>query len=249
VVRLLFANPRSGGSESLDEVAQAAEERGIVMRDLSRLDVEGADVIGVAGGDGSLAAVAAVALERDLPLVVVPLGTRNHFARDLGLDPDDPVGALDAFEGPERRVDVGRVNGHVFLNNVSLGVYAASVHEEGQAALGGLARAALRFRRSPLRLVVDGEERSVLVLLVGNNEYDGRGARDRLDGGTLSAYLLEHGPWLRLSRERRAGTSFEVRARSERVRAAMDGEAVELDSPLEFELLPRSLRVRVAASS
>jgi diacylglycerol kinase family enzyme len=245
VLRLLFANPRSGSSESLDEVAQAAEERGIVMRDLSRLDVEGAEVIGVAGGDGSLAAVAAVALERDLPLVVVPLGTRNHFARDLGLDLDDPVGALDAFEGTERRVDVGRVNGHVFLNNVSLGVYAASVHEEGRAALGGLARAALRFRRSPLRLVVDGEERSVLVLLVGNNEYDGRGARDRLDRGTLSAYLLEHGPWLRLSRESRAGTSFLVRARSGRVPAALDGEAVELDSPLRFELLPRALRVKI----
>jgi len=245
-MRVLFANPQSGSADALDDLERAAAERGIEVRDLRALDPGDADVIGVAGGDGSLAAVAMLALERDLPLVVVPLGTRNHFVRDLGLDPDDPVAALAAFDGRERRVDVGRVNGRVFLNNVSLGAYAAAVHEEGEGALGPVARAFLRFRRSPLKLLVDGAERSVLILLVGNNEYDGTGSRDRLDAGTLSAYLLERHHRIRLHREHRAGTSFEVRARSPRVQAAIDGEPVELDSPLKFELDPGALRVRIA---
>lgn len=222
-MRVLFVNPDAGGADSLAEVTRAAEQRGIEVRDLAGLDTAEADVVGVAGGDGSLALVAEVALERDLPFVVDPLGTRNHFARDLGIDPADPVAALDAFDGPERRIDVGRVNGRVFLNNVSLGAYAAAVHEEGSGALRPVARWLLRFRRSPLRLGVDGEERSVLVLLVGNNEYDGRGARERLDAGTLSAYALEHAPLLRLRREAEAGTRFVVHARAGRVQAAIDG--------------------------
>lgn len=245
-MRVLFVNPRAGRADSLAEVTRAAQERRIEIRDLAELDAEGADVVGVAGGDGSLAAVAALALERRLPFVVVPLGTRNHFARDLGIDPDEPVAALDAFDGPERRIDVGRVNGRVFLNNVSLGAYAAAVHEEGSGALGPVTRWLLRFRRSPLRLGIDGEERSVLVLLVGNNEYDPRGARERLDGGTLSAYALEHAPLLRLRRETVARTAFVVHAREGHVQAAIDGEPVELDSPLRFELEPLALRVRIA---
>ena len=246
-MRVLFVNPESGSADdALEEIERAAEQRGIEVRDVRECDPSGAEVVGAAGGDGSLAGVAKVALERDLPFVVVPMGTRNHFAKDLGLDPDDPVAALAAFDGGgERRVDVGRVNGRVFLNNVSLGAYAAAVHEEGEGALGPVARALLRFRRSPLKLVVDGEDRSALIMLVGNNEYDGTGSRERLDAGTLSAYLLEHGPLLRLHRESRAGKSFEVRARSPRIRAAIDGEPVELESPLRFRLDPRALRVKM----
>jgi diacylglycerol kinase family enzyme len=215
------------------------------VRDVRECDASGAEIVGAAGGDGSLAGVAQVALERDLPFVVVPMGTRNHFAKDLGLDPDDPVAALAGYDGAERRVDVGRVNGRVFLNNVSLGAYAAAVHDEGEGALGPVARWLLRFRRSPLRLEVDGDPRSAVIMLVGNNEYDGRGTRDRLDGGTLSAYLLEHDRRFRFHRENRAGTEFTVNAGGPRVQAAIDGEPVELDSPLRFELEPRALRVKI----
>jgi diacylglycerol kinase family enzyme len=245
-MRVLFVNPRSGSADALADVRREAERRGIEIRDLAELDASGADILGVAGGDGSLASVAALALERDLPFVVVPLGTRNHFARDLGIDPDDPVAALDAFDAPERRVDVGRVNGRLFLNNVSLGAYAAAVHQEGRGSLRAVARWVLRFRRSPLRVGLDGEERKVLVLLVGNNEYDGRGSRDRLDGGALSAYSLEHGRLLGLRREIATRTSLVVHARVPRVRAAIDGEPAELEAPLRFELEPRALRVRIA---
>jgi len=92
----------------------------------------GADALGMAGGDGSQGLVAAVSAEHGLPFVCVPAGTRNHFALDIGLDRDDPVRALDAF-GPAREttVDLGEVNGEVFVNNVSLGVYASIVATPG----------------------------------------------------------------------------------------------------------------------
>ncbi|MEX2211129.1 MAG: hypothetical protein WD689_05130 [Gaiellaceae bacterium] len=123
------------------------------------------------------------------------------------------------------------------------------MHEEDadRTPLGRLARVALRLRRAPWRLEVDGEERAVHLLLVGNNEYRPGGRRERLDGGTLSAYSIERAGRLRLRTETRAGTRFVVRARSARVRAAIDGEPVELESPLEFELLRRALRVRLPA--
>ena len=92
---------------------------------------EGADVVGMAGGDGSQAIVAAVAANHAVPFVCVPAGTRNHLALDLGVDRDDLVGALDAF-GPARetRIDLATVNGRVFVNNVSLGVYAEIVSSD-----------------------------------------------------------------------------------------------------------------------
>ena len=116
---LLLINPRAGTeSPTTEELRDEALARGIdahvleegedVAKLAHRADV---DVLGAAGGDGTVASVAAVAVERDLSLVVVPYGTRNHFARDLGLDRDDPLAALAGFEGEERRVDVGRAGG------------------------------------------------------------------------------------------------------------------------------------------
>jgi len=127
----LILNPAAGSAAALlGRLTGAAHERGIRVRVLepgtdARLAAlaaaeEGAESLAVAGGDGSVAAVAGVAVERDLPLVVVPTGTLNHFARDLGLDLARPLLALDAlYAGHERRVDVGRVNGRRFINNVS----------------------------------------------------------------------------------------------------------------------------------
>ena len=125
----LVINPRSGPADSADELRAAAERMGVETHLLGEGEDPGAVArkapegpIGIAGGDGSLAEVAEVALERGSPFVVVPSGTLNHFARDLGLDRDQPEGALRAFSGREIRVDVGRVNGGLFLNNVSLGL-------------------------------------------------------------------------------------------------------------------------------
>lgn len=194
-----------------------AERRGIDTHmlgpgdDLAAIAREHADVgapaLGMAGGDGSLAAVAREALEHDVPFVCVPFGTRNHFAQDLDLDPDDPVSVLDAFrDGEERRVDVGMVDARVFLNNVSLGLYASLVHDPAHETKNRLA-AALRMipaafgkSRRPLDLTLEVEGRSegrrALVLLVANNDYaldaiSDLGRRTRLDEGCLHAYVVE----------------------------------------------------------
>jgi diacylglycerol kinase family enzyme len=160
----------------------------------------------MAGGDGSLAAVAAVALERDLPFVCIPFGTRNHFARDLGIDRDDPVGALDAFQGRERRIDVGAVGERLFLNNVSLGLYASFVHDPARKTRNRLmaflrmAPVALGRGRSPLDVSFEFEGRrerhAALVVLVANNDYRietlaDLGERACLDEGLLHAYVIE----------------------------------------------------------
>src|SRR5271166_6220323 len=136
---VLFVNPRSGdGKAARAGVAERARGKGIEAvvlapgQDLAALAGEaaaaGADALGMAGGDGSLAVVAAVAAAHGLPFVCVPAGTRNHFALDLGVDRNDLTGALEAFTGGvERLIDAAEVNGRVFLNNVSLGIYGDAV--------------------------------------------------------------------------------------------------------------------------
>ena len=140
---VLFFNPRSGGGKAERfSLAKEARARGIEPIELKAGDdlevlvrgavARGADGLAMAGGDGSQAVVAAVAAEFGLPYACVPAGTRNHFALDLGVDRDDVVGALEAFvDGGERRVDLGEVNGRVFVNNVSLGLYAEAVQRAG----------------------------------------------------------------------------------------------------------------------
>jgi len=252
-----------GGGGDVERLAREAADRG-------------ASALGMAGGDGSHGAVAAVALERELPFAPVPFGTRNHFARDVGFDGDDPVGSLAAFDGFERRVDVGTVSGRIFLNNVSLGVYASFVHDPGRktrnrlVALARMAPAALGRSRRPLAfsLEVEGrrENHLALIALVSNNEYRMTslaelGERTRLDEGLLHLYVIEavgRGLLLALlgkavvgSLERARGwvataaPQLRVEPPRPRVHAAIDGEPVVLESPLEFEIRPRALRVLV----
>ena len=258
----LVVNPSAAdGGRDLEALLAAAASRGVETRVVSAPEelrdaaeeaaAEGATAVGVAGGDGSLATVAAVTLERDLPFVCIPFGTRNHFARDAGLDRDDPVGALDAFAGSERRVDAARVNGRLFLNNVSLGAYAELVHRRERRrrrreVLAG-ARALWRLARDPrpLRLRFDGKPVVARIVLFANNAYEmdlfDVGARARLDEGLLYAYVA-HG-WLPRDWDERSGGRFRVDLAAADVQAAVDGEPVELRSPLELELLPRALRL------
>ena len=136
---VLFMNLKSGGGKAerfhlVDECTRRGIEPVVLEPGMDWLqavrDVAagGVDVLGMAGGDGSQAMVGTVAAEFGLPMVVVPAGTRNHLALDLGLDRNDVVGALDAYgEAVERTMDLADLNGHVFVNNVSLGLYAAIV--------------------------------------------------------------------------------------------------------------------------
>lgn len=265
----LFVNPRSGRGEGR-QIALSAGRRGIPVVELgpdrslaTHVDeavAGGTDALAVAGGDGSLASVAQVAITHDLPLVCLPAGTRNHFARDLSLDPADPVAGLDALsDGVEGRIDVGEVNGRVFVNNVSLGIYAEAVRHEG-------------YRDAKMRTLVEtarcvlgpGTEISGLdvvddvgaghidpaVVLVSNNPYAfggplERGARPTLNSGRLGVIVIDR-PAAGRRLPARAWSCASLRVGGpETVHAGVDGEAVELSPPLAFAIRPAALRIRV----
>ncbi len=271
---VLFYNPKSGGGKAERfKVADEARARGVEpiqlqlgedLEALVRAAIDrGADAVGMAGGDGSQAVVATVAAELGLPYVCIPAGTRNHFALDLGVDRDDVVGALDAFtEGRERVVDLAEVNGRVFVNNVSLGVYAEAVQSSG-------------YRDAKLRTIAetvpnvlgpqgdgldlhwtgpDGRTQSTnAVVLVSNDPYRlgralGSGTRPRLDAGVLGIAVAgasdASGQRLHGIEEWSAPT-FEVSS-EQPIAAGIDGEAARLDPPLKFVSRPRVLRVRIA---
>jgi diacylglycerol kinase family enzyme len=254
---LLIVNPRSGrGGPDPEELAGAAERLGVATHLLGPDDdpaevarASDADVLGIAGGDGSLAAVADVALERDAAFVCIPYGTRNHFARDLGLDGGDALAALQAFAGSERRIDVGRADERLFLNNVSLGVYARLVHRrEGhrrrrEAFARIRAWAILLTRREPLGITIDGDPVEARLVLVANNAYTldlpSLGARERLDEGQLHLYVPG---------DERVAQRFVVDAAAGRLEAAVDGEPDVLQTPIEFRIEPQALRVLVPDS-
>ncbi len=274
---VLFYNPKSGGGKAeIFHLAEEARARGIepikleLGTDLENLVrgavADGADALAMAGGDGSQAVVAKVAAELGLPYACIPAGTRNHFALDLGVDRDDVVGALDAFVGGRKRqVDLAEVNGQVFVNNVSLGLYAEAVQREG-------------YREAKLRTILDtlpevlgsegeglelgwngpdgGEHSSGTAILVSNNRYRlghavGSGTRPRIDAGLLGITVasapggersLARRPW-----QEWTTLTFEVDAPGT-ISAGIDGEAVTLEAPLLFKSLPAALEVRIAAA-
>jgi diacylglycerol kinase family enzyme len=271
---VLFMNPKSGGGKAARaDLGRRARDRGIdviVLRPddnfvalVGEAVDGGADALGVAGGDGSLAVVAAAAVEHRLPLICVPAGTRNHFALDLGIDRQDLVGSLDAFgdHGVERSIDVAEVNGRLFLNNVSLGIYGDAVKRSSyrdakvRTLLETTAEVLGPSRAAPeLRLVDDlgHEHRHAAVVLVSNNPYAldrpvAPGTRPRLDGGKLGIVVLDQ-PHASADPPTRAWTAthFGVDAPGS-VNAGIDGEAVELDAPLAFVIRPDALRVRISS--
>jgi len=274
---VLFVNPRSGdGRAEKVGLVEAARERGLEtvvlepgqdLEELVRAAVDrGADGLAMAGGDGSQALVATIAAEHDLPFACIPSGTRNHFALDLGVDREDVVGALDAFsEGGERYVDLGEVNGRVFVNNVSLGVYAQAVSQDSYRGakmrtlletlvdtLGPEAEPAeLRWRDGE-----GGAQTSTALVLVSNNVYRlgptiGSGTRPRLDEGVLGIVDFEPpipGPESSAGRYRElVQAELEVECDAP-VPLGVDGESLTLEPPLRFRIRPRALRVRIAHS-
>jgi diacylglycerol kinase family enzyme len=275
---VLFWNPRSGdGKAERLGVAAAARARGIDPvqlspgQDLEALAREavarGADGLAMAGGDGSQAIVAAVAAEHGLPFACVPAGTRNHFALDLGVDRDDVIGALDAFvDGGERIVDLAEVDGRVFVNNVSIGVYAEAVRHEHYrgaklrtllATVPDVIGPSAAERDVRWRGPKDEDHNGSVAVLVANNRYRlgrgvGSGTRPCLDDGTLGITVI--GPtnraatrsplWRRPVVEWTAPV-LDIEA-GRPVAAGIDGEAAVLQPPVHFRTRPRALRVRIA---
>lgn len=275
---VLFYNPKSGGGKATKfDLPTQARQRGIepielqLGQDLETLVRDavsrGADGLAMAGGDGSQAIVAMVAAEFDLPYACIPAGTRNHFALDLGVDRDDVVGALDAFvDGGERRVDLAEVNGRVFVNNVSLGLYAEAVQRPGyreaklQTLLDSVPNALGPDAAPPsLRWQGPNGPQSAVAILLSNNQYRigtvlASGTRPRLDTGRVGVTVLAPIDEARNGENRRVlkmeqwtADEFVIEADG-RTPAGIDGEAVELDPPLRFTPRPGALRVRIAPS-
>jgi diacylglycerol kinase family enzyme len=256
------ARPRAG-------LAERAREKGIEAvilapgEDLAALAREaaaaGADALGMAGGDGSLAVVAAIAAAHGIPFVCVPAGTRTHFALDVGVDRHDVADALDAFtNGVERQIDMAEVNGRAFLNNASLGIYGDAVRSP--AYRDAKVRTLLETEvigpstEAPQLDLVDDfghVHRHPAIVLVSNNPYAldyplARGTRPALDGAQLGIVVVDapggspHSPG-----RARSAPHLEVSA-PEPVHAGVDGEAVDLDPPLRFASRPAALRVRIS---
>jgi len=277
----ILMNPRSGGGKvdryHLADKAGAAGARVVLLgaghqdvAELARQAVsEGADLLGVAGGDGTQALVAGVAARHHLPFVVIPAGTRNHFALDLGLDRDDPAAALDALtDGVELRVDLGFAADRVFVNNASFGTYAAVVSDPAYrddkvrtalqtlpGLLTGLDAPRLRVRSAGVH--VEGLQ----ALLVSNNPYRRAvdsphpGRRERLDSGrlgVLGVHVENTAQAARMVRGARSPnlTRFTaeevvVEADADTIPAGIDGEHVLLPAPVVCRIMPGALRVHV----
>jgi diacylglycerol kinase family enzyme len=277
----LIMNPRSGGGKverfRLVERARALGAE-VVLLDRPGLDVTelardavraGADLLGVAGGDGTQALVAAVATEHGLPFMVISAGTRNHFALDLGLDRDDPANCLRALsDGVEVRVDLGLIGDRTFVNNASFGAYAVVVQspayrdDKAGTALSLLPDLLAGHQGPRLRLRVgEAEVPGPQAVLISNNPYAsgdiaGLGHRPRLDGGALgvlavtvqnavqAAGLVRGRRWSNALTARTAPVAV-VDADAPSVPVGIDGEAVTMPTPVRCTIRPGALLVRV----
>jgi diacylglycerol kinase family enzyme len=277
----LIMNPRSGGGKvekfDLKPKAEALGAEVLILDESGQVDVAavarqavagGADLLGVAGGDGSQALVAGVAAEHGLPLVVISAGTRNHFALDLGLNREDPTACLGALvDGVELRVDLGLVNGRPFVNNASFGAYAEIVQSPAYrgdkigTTLDLLPDVLQGHRGARLTAHMDGTRlEAPQALLVANNPYGtqdiaGVGRRARLDGGVLGVVGVMV-PTARqafdlLRRRRAVGVKvlttkkIEITADATQIPVGVDGEAVMMSTPVTCTVRPGALRVWV----
>src|SRR6185369_13706732 len=273
----LIMNPKSGGGkvEKFD-LKRKAEELGAevflidgsepvdVAKVARKAIAQGADLLGVAGGDGTQALVAGIAAEHGIPFVVISAGTRNHFALDLGLNRENPSACLGALsDGVELRVDLGRINGQVFVNNASFGAYAEVV--ETPAYRDDKLNTTLNLLQGQrgVRLSAradDTEIRSPQALLVANNPYGtgdiaGLSRRARLDAGVLGVIgvkVRNVQQAIDLLRGRRAvgvrvlrTKKIEITADAPQIPVGVDGEALSMSTPVVCTISPGVLRVWV----
>jgi diacylglycerol kinase family enzyme len=279
----LIMNPRSGGGKvakfglagkaaALGAEVTLLEGPGIVdVAALARRAVDGgADLLGVAGGDGTQALVAGIAAGRDIPMMVISAGTRNHFALDLGLDRDDPAACLDALsDGVEVRIDLGLIGDRTFVNNASFGAYAQVVQspayrdEKTGTALAMLPDLLTGHQGAHLAVRVDGQV--VLdgpqAVLVSNNPYEtgdiaGLGRRARLDQGLLGVVgvkienAAQAAGLLRAAQRSRNVTMLTAReiiidADQPEIPVGIDGESVMMPTPVRCTIRPLALRVQL----
>ena len=277
----LIMNPRSGdGKVAKFDLKRKAEDLGaevFLIGGPEPVDVakvardavnNGADLLGVAGGDGTQALVAGVAAEYGIPFLVISAGTRNHFALDLGLDREDPSTCLSALsDGVELRVDLGVINGQTFVNNASFGAYAEIVEspayrdDKRNTTLNMLPDLLHGHRGARLSARADGTRieapQAVLVAInpYGTGDIAGLGRRVRLDRGVLGVVgvtVSSAGQAAGLLRGRRSSglsvlttKEIEIDSDAAEIPVGIDGEAVSMSTPVRCTISPGALRVRV----
>lgn len=235
----------------------------------------GSKTIIAGGGDGTMSAVASVLAGTDATLGVLPLGTLNHFAKDLGipLNLEDAVHGLAA--GRVRYVDVGEVNGRVFINNSGLGLYPEIVRRrearqargepKWAAALVSVLKSLIRYRLLSIRVIVKGRQltRKTPIVFIGNNRYEieglNIGVRTRLDAGELSLYIphvqTRFGMlWFALralagkqvaNMDLLLEKELLIESRHRQIEVSLDGETALLDVPLRYRVREGALKVIV----
>ena len=240
---------RAAGVEPAVHAAQGAELGELTKHALAA----GAKLVVAAGGDGTVSTVAGALAGTAAALGVIPLGTLNHFARDLGIPLDVAAAVVNTLQGRPRLVDAGEVNGRLFLNNSSIGLYPAMVYRRAkqQRRLGrGKWQAMLWAAHTvlsshpfmDLTLELDGvsHRRRTPFVFVGNNVYEMEGfdigRRARLDAGMLSVYLTQ-----RTGRRRLLGLG--LRALAGRLKQARDFEGA---TTARLRIESRHARVLVA---
>ena len=275
------AGPALGRSPAgaLREALPAAEvveldDAGDLAKELHLAVSRGARMLGIAGGDGSVNTASDVAIEHEIPLLVVPAGTLNHLARDLGLASVED--AIDAFRGgATQAIDVAKIDGRPFLNTASIGSYVELVdrRERLESRIGKwpafvLAFFSLLFRSEPVSVRIDGADRILWVAFFGNCIYTPRGiaprSRSTLDDGLIDVRILDarHG-WARLRLmtagifgrahrargfEQRTVSRLEVVASDPPIRLARDGETFDGSSSFEVTKTAKLLEVFVPLS-
>jgi diacylglycerol kinase family enzyme len=287
----VLLNPRAGTQNDavMQRVSDAFRDAGAGEPDIRIIEgasvrtaasealAHGSTILVAGGGDGTVSAVASAIVGSDAALGILPLGTLNHFAKDVGvpLDLDEAVRAIAG--GNIVQIDVGDVNGRPFINNASVGMYASLISErQAMQRLGrrkwlahGLAAARVwrRYHRLHVFLRADGRERAVPTpfVFVGNNEYQlsglELGGRKKLDAGRLHVCMAPGMPRRRVARmiivaifadicrvegfESFSASEVTLDSGTARLRVSLDGEVITLDSPLDFRIRARALRVIV----
>ena len=277
----LIMNPRSGGGKvarfRLKEKAESLGARVAMLEGPRIIDVaalarqavaDGADLLGVAGGDGTQALVAGIAAEHDLPFLCISAGTRNHFALDLGLDREDPSACLDALtDGVEHRIDLGQIGDRTFVNNASFGVYAEIVRspayrDDKRGTTLDMLPDLLRGDGNGHRLSARAGGADIegpKALLISNNPYEtgdiaGLGRRERLDSGMLGVVavsvdnaaqaigLVRRGRGRGLTMLSAGQVTVDAEQQPE-IPVGIDGETIMMPTPVRCSIEPHALRV------
>jgi diacylglycerol kinase family enzyme len=278
----VIMNPRSGGGKvvkfDLATEARALGAEVALLDGPGPVDVaalardavaDGADLLGVAGGDGTQALVAGIAADHNVPFLVIAAGTRNHFAMDLGLDRDHPRSGLDALtNGVEITMDLGVIGGRTFVNNASFGAYAQIVQSPAYRAdkRGTTLKMLpdLLSGRGGSRLVARIEDAVTIegpsAIMISNNQYElgdpaGLGRRLHLDRGVLGVIAITVSSAVQAAALLRQSDSSGLRtftahevvidADTDEIPVGIDGESVMMPTPVRCEIRPGALRVRL----